>query len=114
MYDSIAALVRQEGWRAEGDAARVHYEGGDDRFAVEYYAGVDAVLYWTVPSGLGASDATDSPDTTSTTDAPNSTDARTETAHPVPRASVPTPLRERIRQDLAGANVDPAVERREI
>ncbi len=101
MYDSIAALVRQEGWRAEGDAARVHYEGGDDRYAVEYYAGSDAVLYWTVPSGVGASGGADA-------------SAEAETAEPVARASVPTPLRERIRRDLAAANVDPAVERREI
>ncbi|MES3161193.1 MAG: hypothetical protein PPP55_06435 [Halorubrum sp.] len=101
MHDSIAALVRQEGWHAEGDAARVHYEGGADRYAVEYYAGADAVLYWTVPTDAGVGSKTD-------------TNADTGTAEPVARASVPTPLRERIRQDLAAANVDPTVEGREI
>lgn len=50
VHDSIAALVEQEGWRAEGDAARVHYDGGGDRFAVEFYANAERVLYWTVPS----------------------------------------------------------------
>jgi len=38
MHDAIAELVKREGWRAEGAAARVHYEGAGDRFAVEYYA----------------------------------------------------------------------------
>ncbi|ESS03076.1 MAG: hypothetical protein A07HR67_02586 [uncultured archaeon A07HR67] len=98
MYDSIAALVRQEGWRAEGAAARVHYDGGGDRFAVEFYAEADAVLYWTVPSdGEPATDAE-----------PNGT------AAPVPRESIPDPLRRRIREDLAAAGVDPAVERRPV
>ncbi len=101
MYDSIAALVRQEGWRAEGDAARVHYEGGDERFAIEYYAGSDTVLYWTVPTDPDVRDGTD-------------TNADAGTAEPVPRASVPDPLRERIRRDLVAADVDPAAERREI
>lgn len=93
MYDSIAALVRQEGWRAEGAAARVHYDGGGDRFAVEFYADVDRVLYWTVPG-----DGDDGEDT----------------AAPVPRESVPDPLRRRIREDLDAAGVDPDVERRSV
>lgn len=98
MYDSIAALVRQEGWRAEGAAARVHYDGGGDRFAVEFYAEADAVLYWTVPG-----------------DGEPATDAETNgTAAPVPRESIPDPLRRRIREDLAAADVDPAVERRPV
>ncbi|WP_418283160.1 DUF7538 family protein [Halorubrum sp. DTA98] len=91
MDDSIAELVKLDGWHAEGAAARVHYEGAGDRFAVEYYAGTDAVLYWSVPDDDGSS-----------------------TASPVARASVPNPLRKRIRRDLAAADVDPEVERREI
>ena len=101
MNESIAALVQQDGWRAEGDAARVHYDGGGDRFAVEYSAGAETVLYWTVPNDTGVTEASD-------------TDAGAGTAHPVARASVPNPLRERIRRDLSAANVDPAVEKREI
>jgi hypothetical protein len=104
MHDSIAALVRQEGWRAEGAAARVHYDGGGDRFAVEFYADVDRVLYWTVPaSGPGVDGATDA-----------DSDGSTATAAPVARADVPDPLRRRIREDLAAADIDPAVERREL
>ena len=98
MYDSIAALVRQEGWRAEGAAARVHYDGGGDRFAVEFYAEADAVLYWSVPG-----------------DGPPATDGEANgTAAPVPREAIPDPLRRRIREDLAAADVDPAVERRTV
>ncbi|RAW46008.1 hypothetical protein DQW50_05930 [Halorubrum sp. 48-1-W] len=93
MYDSIAALVRQEGWRAEGAAARVHYDGGGDRFAVEFYADADRVLYWTVPDAATEGD---------------------DTAAPVPRGSVPDPLRRRIRADLDTAGVDPGVERRSV
>jgi len=99
MHDSIAALVRQEGWRGEGEAARIHYDGGD-RFAIEFYADPALVLYWTVPTGA------DSPDASQGTTA--------ETAVPVPRASVPDPLRKRIRDDLATAGVDPAIERASI
>ena len=101
MHDSIAALVRQEGWRAEGDAARVHYDGGGDRFAVEFYADPGLVIYWTVPvrDGGASADASSHP---------------SETAAPVPRASVPNPLRRRIRDDLAAADVDPTVERTPI
>lgn len=101
MNDSIAALVRQEGWRAEGSAARVHYDGGgNDRFAVEFYADADLVLYWTVPAdgNTGESAATSSDGT----------------AAPIPRETLPNPLRRRIREDLAAADIDPAVERRTI
>jgi hypothetical protein len=98
MHDSIAALVRQEGWRAEGAAARVHYDGGGDRFAVEFYADAERVLYWTVPAPDGASDGS----------------TPTATAAPVSRSDIPDPLRRRIREDLAAADVDPAVERREV
>ena len=101
MHDSIAALVRQEGWRAEGDAARVHYDGGGDRFAVEFYAGSELVVYWTVPVGDGVASA-------------DGATSATTTAAPVPRTSVPDPLRRRIREDLAAADVDPAVERTPI
>lgn len=101
MHDSIAALVRQDGWRAEGSAARVHYDGGGgDRFAVEFYADAGLVLYWTVPADedTGESSAT----------------ATEGTAAPIPRETVPNPLRRRIREDLAAADVDPAVEKRVI
>ncbi len=97
MDDSIAALVRQDGWRAEGNAARVHYEGGGSQYAVEFYAGIDTVLYWTVPAAPDRED-----------------DAESGTATPVPRTEVPSGLRERIRHDLAAADVAPAAERREI
>ncbi|WP_144927195.1 DUF7538 family protein [Halorubrum salsamenti] len=100
MHDSIAALVGQEGWRAEGDAARVHYDGGGDRFAVEFYADAGRVLYWTVP--------------TVESDAVAESDASAATAAPVPRERIPDPLRRRIREDLDAAGVDPDVERREI
>ncbi|GAB3423758.1 hypothetical protein GCM10027435_30030 [Haloparvum alkalitolerans] len=91
MDDAIAALTTRESWRAEGGAARVHYAGAtdDDRYAVEYYADAERVLYWRVPSD-GA------------------------TAEPVPRATVPDPLRRRVRRDLEAANVDPAVEKRSV
>ena len=104
MHDSIAALVRQEGWRAEGAAARVHYDGGGDRFAVEFYADAERVLYWTVPAPEGdGSEASDADEPTPTA-----------TAAPVSRADVPDPLRRRIREDLDAAGVDPSVERREV
>ena len=89
MDDTIAALATLDGWHAEGEAARVHYSGGDDQYAIEYYTRTDRVVYWAVPD-----DGT--------------------TAAPVSRASVPTPLRERIRQDLDAADVDPDAERREL
>jgi hypothetical protein len=109
MHDSIAALVRQEGWRAEGAAARVHYDGGGgDRFAVEFYADAERVLYWTVPAAAddGAAGAT-------AAEAEGAAET-TATAAPVPRDDVPDPLRRRIRDDLAAAGVDPAVERRDV
>jgi hypothetical protein len=82
---SLDDLVDEEGWRVEEFAARVHYQGEGDRYSVEYYGPSDCVLYWRV-KGDG------------------------ETAVPVGRETVPAPLRERIRQDLADAEIDPAVE----
>ncbi|WP_123624406.1 hypothetical protein [Halorubrum sp. CSM-61] len=102
MHDSIAALVGQEGWRAEGDAARVHYDGGGDRFAVEFYAEAERVLYWTVPAA--GSDG----------DAAADRGAGTAAAAPVPRERIPDPLRRRIREDLDAAGVDPDAERRAV
>ncbi|WP_049909300.1 DUF7538 family protein [Halorubrum saccharovorum] len=104
MHDSIAALVGQKGWRAEGDAARVHYDGGGDRFAVEFYADAERVLYWTVPAA----------DSDSAADSAADSDAAAATAAPVPRDRIPDPLRRRIREDLDAAGVAPDVERREI
>jgi hypothetical protein len=109
MHDSIAALVRQEGWHAEGAAARVHYDGGGARFAVEFYADAERVLYWTVPAAAGT-DAEDAADASTAAD--DST--APATAAPVPRDDIPDPLRRRIREDLAAADVDPSVERREV
>lgn len=100
MHDSIAALVGQEGWRAEGNAARVHYDGGGDRFAVEFYAEAERVLYWTVPAAGS--------------DARADEGSGAATAAPVPRERIPDPLRRRIRDDLDAAGVDPDVERREV
>ena len=87
--DPLDGLAAQEGWRTEGYAARVHYRGDGDRYSVEFYAPSECVLYWKV-KGDG------------------------ETAVPVGRATVPTPLRERVRQDLADAGLDPEIERREL
>ncbi|WP_144800075.1 DUF7538 family protein [Halorubrum depositum] len=107
MHDSIAALVEREGWRAEGDAARVHYDGGGgDRVAVEFYAAAERVLYWTVPAD--GSDASTEPDPSA------ESDGSAATAVPVPRERIPDPLRRRIREDLDAAGVDPSVERREV
>ena len=115
MHDSIAALVRQEGWHAEGAAARVHYDGGGARFAVEFYADAERVLYWTVPAAAGA-DAERESDTDAASDGSTAADdpTATATAAPVPRDEIPDPLRRRIREDLAAADVDPSVERREV
>jgi len=110
VHDSIAALVGQEGWRAEGNAARVHYDGGGDRFAVEFYAGAERVLYWTVPAA--GSDGTAAANSNGATAADR--DASATTAAPVPRKDIPNPLRRRIREDLAAAGVDPDVERRAV
>jgi len=95
VYDSIAALTKEDGWRAEGAAARVHYDGGGTRFAVEYYADAERVLYWTVPADSEGETASG-------------------TAAPVPREEIPDPLRRRIRDDLAAAGVDPDTERRVV
>jgi hypothetical protein len=86
---TVDALAEREGWHAEGFAARVHYRGEGDRYAVEYYAPSDCVLYWKV-KGDG------------------------ETAVPVGRGTVPDPLRERVRIDLEAAGIDQAVEERSL
>jgi len=85
----IDDLAECDGWRVEDVAARVHYRGDGDRFSVEYYAPTERVVYWRV-------------------------DAERETAVPVDREAVPGPLRERIREDLASAGLDPAVEGRRL
>jgi hypothetical protein len=89
MTDAVAALADRDGWRAEGFAARVHYEGAGDRYSIEYYAPSECVVYWKV-KGDG------------------------EVAVPVGRNTVPDPLRARIREDLAEAGIDPEVEEREL
>jgi len=83
------ALGEREGWQVEGQAARVHYSGATDRYSIEYYAPSGCVLYWKVPPEDSGG-----------------------TAVPVGRATVPTPLRERIREALAAAGIDPEIERR--
>jgi len=86
---SLEALGEQEGWHVEDRAARVHYQGGSDRYSIEYYEPSECVIYWKVdPDG--------------------------NLAVPVGRNTVPTPLRDRVRQDLATADLDPAIERREL
>jgi len=87
----LAALEDRDGWTREGQAARVHYSGATDRYSIEYYAPSDCAVYWKVPP-----------------------EERGETAVPVGRSTVPTPLRERIREDLAAADIDPEVERRTL
>ena len=87
---SLADLGEREGWQIEGRAARVHYSGATDRYSIEFYAPSECILYWKVPPA----------------------DSNHETAVPVGRDTVPTPLRERIREDLAAAGVDPDIERR--
>ena len=89
MSEKVEALGDQEGWTAEGFAARAHYEGAGERYSVEYYAPSECVLYWKV-KGDG------------------------ETAVPVSRETVPDPLRTRIRRDLEAGGVDAAVERRSL
>jgi hypothetical protein len=89
--DAVAALGDREGWQVEGEAARVHYSGEGDRYSIEYYDPSECVLYWKVPPADGG-----------------------ETAVPVGRSTVPTPLRERIREDLRAAGIDPEVERRSL
>jgi hypothetical protein len=89
--ERLQGLADREGWRVEGEAARVHYRGETDRYSVEYYAPSDCVVYWKVPP-----------------------DDAGDTAVPVGRDTVSTPLRERIREDLRAAGVDPDVERRSL
>jgi hypothetical protein len=88
---TLAALSEQEGWQVEGRAARVHYSGGSDRYSVEYYAPSECVLYWKVPPA-----------------------GNSGTAVPVGRSTVPAPLRERIREDLSAAGIEPGIERRTL
>lgn len=80
-----------EGWQVEGSAARVHYRGETDRYSIEYYAPSDCTLYWKVPP-----------------------DEAGETAVPVGRDTVPKPLRERVRVDLATAGIDPEIDTRPL
>lgn len=89
--DVLDALGDREGWQVEGQAARVHYSGADDRYSIEYYDPSECVIYWKVPP-----------------------DKAGDTAVPVGRETVPTPLRERIREDLAAAGIDPTLERRTL
>ena len=87
--DQLEALADREGWHVEEYAARVHYRGPDDRYAIEYYAPSDCVLYWRVaPDG--------------------------DVAVPVGRGTVPDPLRERVRDDLSAAGIDVAAESRSV
>lgn len=86
---ALDELVEQEGWQGQEFAAIVHYRGDGDQYSVEYYEPSDCVLYWRV------------------------TDAG-ESAVPVDRMTVPAPLRERIRQDLDDAGIDPDIERRQL
>jgi hypothetical protein len=87
----LDSLGEREGWQVEGQAARVHYSGASDRYSIEYYAPSECVLYWKVPPA-----------------------DEHDTAVPVARENVPDPLRTRIREDLAAAGVDPAVEDRSL
>jgi hypothetical protein len=87
----LSALGQRDGWGIEGSAARVHYSGATDRYSIEYYLPSDCVVYWKVPP-----------------------EDHSETAVPVARSTVPTPLRERIRDDLDAAGIDPDVERRTL
>lgn len=85
MGEQTTALSAQEGWRSEGYAARVHYEGATEGYSVEYYEPTERVVYWRV-EGDG------------------------DRAVPVERDAVPGPLRRRIREDLRAAGIDPGVE----
>jgi len=91
----LSDLGALDGWQVGTVAARVHYRGDGVGFSVEYYAAADpaaddeAVLYWRVVGDQ-------------------------ETAVPVPRRAVPEPLRERVRQDLNAAGIDPRVEERSV
>lgn len=87
MGEQVEALAAREGWQADEYAARVHYEGADDHYSVEFYEPSGCLLYWKVRG-----------------------DGRT--AVPVGRGTVPEPLRDRIRRDLADSGIDPDVEDR--
>ena len=67
----------------------MHYRGATDAYSIEFYAPSECVLYWKV-KGDG------------------------ETAVPVGRDTVPDPLRERIRDDLVQAGLDPEIEYRHL
>jgi hypothetical protein len=84
MGEKTTALSKQEGWRSEGYAARVHYEGATEQYSIEYYEPTDRVVYWRVRGD--------------------------DEAVPVSRDAVPDPLRKRIREDLSEAGIDPEVE----
>lgn len=88
---ALTALGNREGWQVEGKAARVHYSGASDRYSIEYYAPSECTLYWKVPPADAG-----------------------ETAVPVARDTVPDPLRTRIREDLAAAGIDPAVDEKHL
>lgn len=89
MGTQVETLATLEGWKEAEFAARVHYRGADTLYSIEYYEPSECVLYWKV-KGDG------------------------ETAVPVGRNTVPSPLRERIRDDLTQADIDPSVERRDL
>jgi hypothetical protein len=78
-------LAKLDGWHSEGYAARVHYEGGTESYSIEFYEASASILYWIVHDDDGV-------------------------AVPVSRKTVPDPLRERIRQDLAEVDIDPEIE----
>ena len=88
---ALDGLAAQEGWHVEGSAARVHYSGATDRYSIEYYDPSECVIYWKVPPEEAG-----------------------ETAVPVGRDTVPTPLRERIREDLERAGIDPEIEAKDL
>ena len=88
MGEHVTALGALEGWRSEGYAARVHYEGATERYSVEFYEPTERVIYWAVRDD--------------------------DEAVPVSRGDVPDPLRQRVREDLAEAGVDPTVEGRSL
>lgn len=89
MERQVDALAEQDGWQADDYAARVHYEGAGEYYSIEFYEPSECILYWKV-KGDG------------------------QTAVPVSRNTVPDPLRSRIRQDLAAADIDPDLEGREL
>ena len=89
MGKQVDALAEQDGWQADEYAARVHYEGAGEYYSVEFYEPSECLLYWKV-KGDG------------------------ETAVPVGRNTVPDPLRSRICQDLAAADIDPKLETQQL